>query len=67
MAVLVSLMACGNNPGESGAVDDGFEGAGDPSGGVAGDTVIQHTDTATDTAAFGKDRVDTEKRDSAAH
>ncbi|HEY1113636.1 MAG TPA: hypothetical protein VGE66_08735 [Chitinophagaceae bacterium] len=69
LAGFVVLQACnpGNeNKGESGTVNDGFQGAGDPSGGLSGDTVVQGTDArrSIDTAADDH-RVDTWKRDSA--
>lgn len=63
-ALLVTLMACNNpNPGESGDVNDGFEGTGDPSGGLPGDTLYSNKATGIDTAADDH-RVDTWKRDS---
>ena len=68
LSVFVSLLACNNpNPGEGGAVNDGFQGAGDPNGGLPGDTVIRHGDSTVDSSTFGEDRVDTEKRDTVPH
>lgn len=67
-AVLMSialLQACNpsnNNPGESGTVNDGFDGAGDANGGLP-DT-LNTTSPAIDTAIKGDQRVDTEQRDS---
>jgi hypothetical protein len=64
LAGLVIMAACNpshENGGESGTVNDGFEGAGDANGGLAGDTA-QHFNPSVDTA-IGDNRVDTEKRD----
>ena len=62
---IVLLQACNpsnNNPGESGTVNDGFDGAGDANGGIS-DTV-NTASPAIDTALKGDQRVDTEQRDS---
>lgn len=56
------FIACNNNPGESGAVNDGFKGGADPNGALP-DSAGLHTNPAVDTA-IGDNRVDTEKRDS---
>lgn len=59
-------MACNNpNPGESGVVNDGFQGAGDPNGGLAGDTLYQSPAAEGIDSAADDHRVDTWKRDSA--
>lgn len=68
LMVLVSialLQACNpsnNNPGESGTVNDGFDGAGDVNGGLP-DTA-NTASPSIDTALKGDQRVDTEQRDS---
>ena len=58
---LFVLQACSNNGGESGTVNDGFKGAGDPNGGLA-DTANNTNGPAIDTARMDH-RTDTEKRD----
>ncbi|HYH16749.1 MAG TPA: hypothetical protein VD794_16070 [Flavisolibacter sp.] len=66
LAGLVVMAACNpshNNPGEGGTVNDGFEGAGDANGGIAGDSANYGSNPSVDTAV-GEDRVDTEQRDS---
>jgi hypothetical protein len=55
------LVACSNNGGESGAVDDGMKPI-DANGGLT-DSTNNRFDPSTD-SVIGDDRVDTEKRDS---
>jgi hypothetical protein len=68
LTVLVSIALLGacnpsnNNPGESGTVNDGFDGAGDANGGIPDTT--KTASPSIDTAAKGDQRVDTEQRDS---
>lgn len=67
LAGFVVLQACNpsnENPGESGTVNDGFQGAGDNNGALPGDTGYGTGGNTIDTAA-GDHRVDTERRDSA--
>lgn len=63
-AIVMTVMACNNpNPGESGAVNDGFNGAGDNNGALPGDTGYGNHSNSIDTAAMD-DRVDIQQRDS---
>ncbi|HVG12872.1 MAG TPA: hypothetical protein VM843_07700 [Flavisolibacter sp.] len=68
LMVLISialLQACNpsnKNPGESGTVNDGFDGAGDANGGLP-DT-MKTASPSIDTAMKGDQRVDTQQRDS---
>ena len=59
---LFLLVACNNNPGESGTVNDGFKGGADGNGALS-DSAGLNTNPSLDTA-IGDDRVDTERRDS---
>src|SRR5215212_532600 len=49
LAGMFFLLSCSNNGGESGAVNDGFNGAADSNGGLA-DTPNQHNTPAIDTS-----------------
>jgi len=60
---LMFLVACSNNGGESGAVNDGFSGVADTNGGLP-DTPNTKPSPSIDTAK-GDHRVDIEARDSA--
>ena len=60
----ILMGACSNNGGESGTVNDGFNGAGDTNGGLA-DT--PYTANPSIDSAKGEHRVDTERRDSTNH
>jgi PBP1b-binding outer membrane lipoprotein LpoB len=62
IASVMFLLSCSNNGGESGAVNDGFNGAGDTNGGLPDTPKIQRNPN-IDTAV-GDPRVDTERRDS---
>ncbi len=65
LASVALLQACNpsnNNPGESGTVNDGFDGAGDANGGIP-DTMTTASPS-IDTASKGYQRVHTEQRDS---
>lgn len=62
LSSVLILQACSNNGGESGAVDDGFKGAGDSNGGLS-DTGSKQFNPSVDTTV-GENRVDTWKRDS---
>lgn len=55
------LQSCSNNGGESGAQNDGFNGAADSNGGLA-DTTHKKDQSATDTSKM-EHRVDLSKRD----
>ncbi len=61
IALLQACNPSNNIPGESGTVNDGFEGSGDRNGGLS-DT-NQHT-PAVDTSIKGNQRTDTQQRDS---
>ena len=58
---IILLSACSNNGGESGVVNDGFNGAGDTNGGLSDTSQIYNPEIDT---SRSEDRVDTEKRDS---
>jgi hypothetical protein len=60
MTSLVMLASCSNNGGESGAVNDGFSGAGDPNGGLPDSN--RNESPRTDTSS-GEHRVDLSNRD----
>ena len=62
IALLQACNPSNKNPGESGTVNDGFDGAGDANGGLP-DT-MKTASPAIDTALGGDQRVDTERRDS---
>lgn len=62
IAGFMFLCSCSNNGGESGAVNDGFDGAGDTNGGLPDTPKIQRNPN-IDTAV-GDPRVDIERRDS---
>jgi hypothetical protein len=68
LAGFVVLQACNpsnENSGESGTVNDGFQGAGDNNGALPGDTGYGGANTTTIDTAAGDHRVDIQQRDSA--
>ena len=67
LAGFVMLQACNpsnERPGESGTVNDGFQGAGDNNGALPGDTGYGGANATTIDTAAGDHRVDIQKRDS---
>jgi hypothetical protein len=62
LSLAMIMTACSNNGGESGAVDDGFKGAGDPNGGLPDSANTKHNPEIE--PSKGEQRVDTERRDS---
>jgi hypothetical protein len=67
LAGFILLQACNDNnenPGESGTVNDGFQGAGDNNGALPGDTGYGGANATTIDTAADDHRVDTERRDS---
>lgn len=63
LTMVVALTACSNNGGESGAVNDGFNGMGDTNGGLP-DTGNANYNPRIERDK-GEHRVDLERRDSA--
>jgi hypothetical protein len=66
LLILISstiILACSNNPGESGTVNDGYKGASDANGALPNSDSFNAT-PAIDTSIKGNNRVDTERRDS---
>lgn len=62
---LFLTVACSNNPGESGTVNDGFKGGADANGALSDSSGLNPNPT-VDTAV-GNHRVDTERRDTLKH